>query len=131
VKKGEQCKGGTMSKEQLTIFICSDMAGNLEQPLVIGKAAKPICFCNLNVRTLPVLWQSNKKAWMTCMLMEEWLHAFNSRIKAANRNVLLFLDNAACHPHLKLSNIKLVWFPANTMAIMQPMDQGVIGAFKV
>jgi len=36
---------------------------------------------------------------------------------------LLFLDNAPCHPHIRL-------FPANTTSITQPIDQGVIKNLK-
>lgn len=41
----------------------------------------------------------------------------------------MFLDNATCHPHLDLSNVRLV--PANTTSLNRPMDQGIIYLFKV
>ena len=53
----------------------------MEKPLVIGKAAKPRCFRKLDIRKLPVEWGSNKNAWMTSQIMEEWLTAFNGRRK--------------------------------------------------
>jgi hypothetical protein len=43
---------------------------------------------------LPVVWKSNKKAWMTAALMEEWLMGFNERMRQQMRCILLFLDNA-------------------------------------
>lgn len=127
---GETCCGGKMSKERLTVFVCGNMDGDLEKPIVIGKAQKPRCFRNLDRNALPVIWRWNRKAWMTGSLMEEWLQSFNGRMKRQNRKVLLFLDNAGCHPHIKLSNVKLVFFPPNTTAVTQPMDQGVIRSFK-
>jgi len=48
-----------------------------------------------------------------------------------NRHVLLFLDNATCHPHIKLSNVRLAWFPLNTTSVSQPMDQGIVRNVKV
>ena len=30
--KGEACKGGKMSKERLTVFVCAHMTGHLETP---------------------------------------------------------------------------------------------------
>ncbi|XP_025407289.1 tigger transposable element-derived protein 6-like [Sipha flava] len=39
--KGEQCKGGKLSKERITFLLCGNMGGEMEKPLVIGKAAKP------------------------------------------------------------------------------------------
>ena len=52
------------------------MSGEVEKPLVISKAAKPQCFRNLDIWTLPVEWRSNKKAWMTSQIMVEWLNGF-------------------------------------------------------
>ena len=68
---------------------------------------------------------------MTSQFMEEWLTAFNGRMKMQNRHVLLFLDNATCHPHIKFSNEQLAWFPPYTTSVSQPMDQGIIRNVKV
>ncbi|PNF41040.1 hypothetical protein B7P43_G08225 [Cryptotermes secundus] len=103
----------------------------MEKTLVIGKAAKPRCFQNMDIQKLPVEWRSNKKAWMTSYIMEEWVSAFNGRIKIQNRHVLLFLDNATCHPHIELSNVRLAWFSPDTTSASQPMDQGIIRNVKV
>lgn len=128
--KGEKCVGGKISKERLTVFLCGNLAGEMERPLVIGKAKRPRCFQKLRIDSLPVIWKSNKKAWMTTSLMEEWLINFNARMVSQKRKVLLFLDNATCHPHIKLSNVKLLFFPPNSTSVTQPMDQGVIYTFK-
>ncbi|KAF0740487.1 tigger transposable element-derived protein 6-like, partial [Aphis craccivora] len=129
--KGEQCKGGKLSKERITVLLCGNMAGEMEKPLVIGKAAKPRCFKNIDVEKLPVSWYSNKKAWMTGSIMEDWLRKFNSKILKKNKHIIIFLDNAACPPKFDLSNIKLAWFPPNTTSITQPMDQGIIYCVKL
>jgi hypothetical protein len=42
----------------------------MEKPLVIGKAAKPICFKNLKINNLPVIWRNSKRAWMSAATME-------------------------------------------------------------
>ncbi|KAJ8868319.1 hypothetical protein PR048_029835 [Dryococelus australis] len=42
-------------------------------------------------------------------------------MKNQNRKVLLVLDNATYHPCIKLSNMSLIFFPANTTSITQPM----------
>lgn len=128
--RGEKCIGGKMSKERLTVLLCGNMLGEMEKPLVIGKAAKPRCFKNMDISKLPVTWRSNKKAWMTSGLMEEWLGSFNAKMRKETRQVLLFLDNATCHPNINLSNVKLAWFPPCSTSITQPMDQGVIYTFK-
>lgn len=53
-------------------------------------------------------------------------------MKKRNRQILLFVDNAPCHPpDIQLTNVKLHFFPANTTSTIQPLDQGVIHSFKV
>ncbi len=85
-----------MSKERLTLFLCGNMCGNMEKAVVIGKAKRLHCFKRLDILSLPVYWQHKKRAWMTTVLMEQWLTGFNNRMKKENRKVILFLDNATC-----------------------------------
>jgi hypothetical protein len=59
VVKGEKSIGDKMSKERLTVLLCGNMVGQVEKPLVIGKAEKPRCFKNLKINNLPVIWRSN------------------------------------------------------------------------
>jgi hypothetical protein len=67
---------------------------------------------------------------MTAATMEEWLNMFNAKLKKENRNDILSLGNATCHPEATLSNVKFVWFPVNATSVLQPMDMGVIYAFR-
>lgn len=129
--KSDKCIGGKQSKERLIVLVCGFADGKLEKPLVIGKSLKPRCFKNLYVRDLPVEWRANKKAWMTSSLMNDWLVDLNEKMRQQKRKIIMFLDNAACHPHLTLSNIKLCFFPPNSTSITQPMDQGVIQNLKL
>jgi len=39
--RGDKCTGGKLSKERRTLFICANMAGEIEKPIVIGKSACP------------------------------------------------------------------------------------------
>lgn len=55
----------------------------------------------------------------------------NVSMKIQNRKIILFLDNTPCHPiDINLTNVKLQYFPPNTTAKLQPLDQGIIQAFK-
>ncbi|XP_055308291.1 tigger transposable element-derived protein 6-like [Sitodiplosis mosellana] len=63
--------------------------------------------------------------------MEQWLIQFNRKMVIQKRKILLFLDNASSHPHLKLSNIELVFLPPNTTSHTQPLDQGIINSFTI
>lgn len=129
--KGETCSGGKLSKERLTVLIATNMTGtNKKKLLVIGKSAKPRCFKNL--RSLPVTYESNKKAWMTSDIFTSWLRKWDSELKIENDKILLLVDNCPAHPHVEnLSCIKLVFLPPNTTAVLQPLDQGVIKSVKV
>ncbi|KAG8224729.1 hypothetical protein J437_LFUL004899 [Ladona fulva] len=129
-RKDENCGGGKDSKERLTLFVCGNMSGELITPMTIGKSARPRCFKNLDIRKLPVTWKNNENAWNTASIMEEWLKNFNSDMKKKGRKVILFLDSAACHPKIRLSNVELAWLPTNASSVTQPMNQGVIRSLK-
>lgn len=128
--RSSPCKGGKRSKERLTVLLCVNMIGEFEKPMIIGKSEKPRCFKHVDLRKLPVNWQSNKRSWMTSSIFEVWMNKFNEKMKKEKRHILLFLDNATCHPKLNLSNVKLLFFPPNTTSMLQPLDQGVIKAVK-
>jgi len=128
--KDEKCHGGKCAKDRLTAAICTNMSGSEKLPLlVIGKSANPRCF--KNVKSLPVDYRANKKAWMTGEMFEEWVVSFDKKIKKKKRKVLLFVDN--CPAHVDVQNLtatKLVFLPPNTTSVLQPCDQGIIYAFK-
>lgn len=148
----ETCKGGKRSKERFTVLLCTNMTGTDKlQPLLIGKfpipdpclylylycfhnlgkAAKPRCFKNLNIKELPVTWRSNRTSWMTATLFDEWLTSVNKSMIKQKRKILLFIDHAPCHNcDAQYSNISLKFFPPNTTSKLQPLDQGVIKNFK-
>jgi hypothetical protein len=68
---------------------------------------------------------------MNAFLFTKWLNDFDAMMPKQNRKILLFLDNAPVHPSdVKLANINLKFFPANTTAKIQPLDQGAIKTFK-
>jgi hypothetical protein len=93
--KGKKCSGGKLCKERSTAFLCGFMSGEMEKPLVMGKAASE----TWTYRNFPLTGDPTKKAWMTSQIMEEWLTAFNGRMKMQNHHVLLFSENATCHPN--------------------------------
>lgn len=129
--RGTDCAGGKKSKDRLTVAVCVNAVGEFETPLVIGHAQKPRCFKNLDINRLPVKWVANKKAWMTGFLFKEWITAFNRRMRAGRRHVLLLLDNAPSHPQdLELSNTTVKFLPANTTSVLQPLDLGIIKNIK-
>ncbi|XP_066904092.1 tigger transposable element-derived protein 6-like [Halyomorpha halys] len=125
--QGKTCESGRLSGERLTILLCTNMAGEFETPLIIGKE-NPICLDNVDLNLFSVDWRGNDKSWMTLEIMTEWLISFNNKISRQRRNIILFMDYAESHPPIELSNIKIVFFPPNTTC--QPLEQGIIYNFK-
>nr|XP_046492921.1 tigger transposable element-derived protein 6-like [Neodiprion pinetum] len=107
------------------------MSGNEKLPLLlIGKSKSPRCF--KGIKTLPVNYQNNKKAWMTSDLFVDWLKKVNADMRAQKRKIVMFVDNCTAHNNMpKLEYVKLLYLPANTTSKLQPMDQGIINNFKV
>ena len=56
----------------------------------------------------------------------------NKKYKALNRKILLFVDNFSGHvvEEGKYENVQVKFFPPNMTSIVQPLDQGIIHAFK-
>ena len=108
------------------------MTGSDELKLVVmGKSRKPRCFRGIDIDTLPVTYRSIKNAWMTSVLFEEWIRQWDADLARHGRKILLMADNCAAHAHLeRLTNIRLKLLPANTICLIQPMDQGIIKNLK-
>lgn len=128
--KEEKCHGGKNSKERVTILLAANMDGSEKlKPLMIGKSAKPRCF--KNIKSFPMTYRANKKSWMTGELFNEWIQLINVDMKKKQRKILLFIDNCSAHNSIpSLSNVKVVFLPANTTSKLQPLDQGIIKTFK-
>ncbi len=54
-------------------------------------------------------------------------------MKSKNRNILLIIDNVTSHNvlNLNLTNIQILFIPANTTSKLQPLDNGIICAIKM
>ena len=131
--KGQKCSGGKNSKERVTVLVACNQDGTDKLPLlVIGKYAKPRCFRGSNMDLIPVTYKSQKKAWIDSVLFEEWVRKIDRKMKAANRHILLFIDNCTAHVSVTdLTNTRLIFFPPNCTSRLQPADQGIIQNLKV
>ena len=83
------------------------MIGVKLKPVLIGSAANPRCFKNVNKNNLPFFYHSNKNAWMTNIIFSDWLDKINKKFKHENRNVLLLVDNFSGHKLDKYLYIKV------------------------
>lgn len=134
-------EGYKESKERITVLVCSNAAGTHKcKLLIIGKSAHPRAL--KNVGHLPVIYKSNKKAWVTQQLFLEWFNQnfvpeakeHQRRIGLKNNcKILLLLDNCPAHPDVNAmisENVIVKYLPPNCTSLIQPMDQGVIRSFK-
>ncbi|XP_043469542.1 tigger transposable element-derived protein 4-like [Leptopilina heterotoma] len=112
--QGEKCHGGKQSKERITILQCANMTGTNKLPLlVIGKSKRPRCF--KGVKTLPVDYESNSKAWMTRGIFKGWLQKIDKNMKTKKKKIVIFMDNCTAHTDLPtLANVNVIFLPANT-----------------
>jgi hypothetical protein len=127
-------RGGRSDKTRVTLLFCVNATGTDRlKPLVIGKARRPRCFAGTDISRLPHIdYRANSNGWMTSEIFRSWLVGINARFRADNRNVLLLVDNCSAHRtnDLSLSNVDVRFLPPNTTAHLQPLDAGIIRAFK-
>ena len=121
-------------EDRITLVLCTNSDGSDSfKPLVIGKSAQPSCFRDFHPGAY-VMYYNNQKAWMTRYIFSEWLHHFDDYItRKKNRPVLLLPNNVASHFPSNVDDLKCVklhYLPPNTTSQLQPLDVGIIKAFK-
>lgn len=114
------------------------------KPMVVGKPMKPKFFCNF-MDNLPVSWNASKLC-IPLEIFKEWFDnvfvpavcCFQMQVKGIPRNKVkvVLLDSATAHCNLPVEElwssngrIRVEFLPPN-ITFSQPMDQGIIMAFK-
>uniref|UniRef100_A0AAV1UP45 HTH CENPB-type domain-containing protein n=1 Tax=Peronospora matthiolae TaxID=2874970 RepID=A0AAV1UP45_9STRA len=129
----QEVEGFKKDKTRITVALTANADGSDKLPPVfIGHAKKPRCFERKTAERLGFLYRNNKKVWMTGILFQEWLGDVDKSMKQKDRKILLLMDNAPSHivADLELTNITVQVLPPNTTSKVQPMDAGIIAAFK-
>uniref|UniRef100_UPI00358E5639 tigger transposable element-derived protein 1-like n=1 Tax=Myxine glutinosa TaxID=7769 RepID=UPI00358E5639 len=138
MKDEAKAPGFKAQKDRVTVIMCGNAAGFMIKPGLIYKSKNPRALKNRNKNVLPVYWMHNTKAWMTKVLTSDWLHqCFIPEVKlylaekGLKFKVVLIMDNAGGHAvDLSYDGVQIEFLPPNTTSLIQPMDQGVIRAFK-
>ncbi|GAB5582602.1 CENPB DNA-binding domain-containing protein 1 [Prionailurus iriomotensis] len=133
--------GFKSSRDRLMLLLGGNAAGDFKlKPLLVYHLENPKALKGYSKPNLPVIWRSNKKAWATRSIFQEWFTYFFcpavERYCAQNNlthKALLILDNAPCHP-VNLSdlsdNVRVEYLHDSTADSIQPMGQGIASAFK-
>jgi hypothetical protein len=125
----ESKKGQKQNKNRITIGCLTNADGSDRKLIIIGKSKNPRAF--RNTKSLPLSYYSQTNAWMDSTIFEKIMNEFNKQIKKNNKKVLLFVDNFSAHLlSYELSNVRIIYFPANTTSVTQPLDQGIIHSLK-
>jgi hypothetical protein len=134
----EALSGGKKSKDRITLAFTTNSDGSEKlDTWIIGTSKNPRCFKKVDLKRLRIQYRNNKSKWMTGLIMEEFLHWFDNKMRG--RKVLLLLDNFSGHElgvELVggldgLENVRIAWLPPNTTSYWQPLDQGIIATFKL
>uniref|UniRef100_A0A914VF84 HTH CENPB-type domain-containing protein n=1 Tax=Plectus sambesii TaxID=2011161 RepID=A0A914VF84_9BILA len=127
---GEKPSGGKSQKDRITILFLCNQEGLEKFVFSIEKLKSPRCF--QRVRNLPVKYYSYSTAWMMSEIWTQLLVELNQKLHSQKRKIILFIDNATCHKlkeETRLQRINIVYFPPNTISLIQLLDQGTIRSF--
>lgn len=139
-KEAEILSGFKSFKDRLVLLLGGNAAGFKLKPFIIYRSENPSISKHISKEKLPVYYRANTKPWMTQSLFEDWFN--NCFVPSVEQyylekeipfKTILLLDNVPGHPqHLDdlHPNVKVVYLPKNTTAILQPMEQGAITTFK-
>ena len=121
-------------------------------PQVIIKSAgrkdrrppRPQSLKDVNLHQLGVIYSWNSNAWMTSELFEQLLRVFKRQVllKKGRKPVVLLIDGFSGHKPpsdvcvrfdigFYCEFVTVIWLPPNTTSQIQPLDAGVMNAFKV
>lgn len=137
----QSAAGFKASRDHLALLLGGNAAGDFKlKPVIVYSCENPRALQGYAKPNLPVIWCSNRKAWMTAAIFHDWfinhfcpaLERYCAKCNIPNK-ALLILDKAPSHPlHLNnlTDNVRVEYLSKNTKALLQPMDQGVIANFK-
>jgi hypothetical protein len=110
------------SKKRVTLLLGGNASGTYKvKPLLVHTSANPRALKGITKVTLPVHLRSNKKAWITNLIFEDWfVNCFLPEVEIYCQHnnlpfkILLNLDNPPNHStHIddNSPNIKVVYLP--------------------
>jgi hypothetical protein len=119
-KEEKSMLGHKVAKDQLTLLLGGNAAGDfILKPLLVSHSEKPMASKGIKKSKLPVIWMSNRKAWLTMTVFESWFtkHFCPTAKSYCTTNQLSnkahsILDKAPAHPTYLdefISSVKVVF----------------------
>ena len=138
LKEGDSRQAGRGSKamkakDRLTAIICTNATGTCKiSPALVGSSKKPRCF-RRNPVCVPYFSQPN--AWSDSEIYSKWWNdIFLKEIRTwTTEPIALLIDGFSGHDNNctdPLGQVTIFKFPPNVTSVFQPLDQGIIAAFK-
>ncbi|THV04621.1 DDE-domain-containing protein [Dendrothele bispora CBS 962.96] len=124
--------GKKQDRTCITLHFVVNSTGMEAFPIMfIGRYNKPRCFGKIGPNERVFYYRFNKTAWQTSELYEEHIKKLDLYFERQGRKVILWSDNFSGHDiTYKPKNIRLERFEPNLTSFVQPLDQGIIRAFK-
>ncbi|KAL0237808.1 hypothetical protein GEMRC1_013024 [Eukaryota sp. GEM-RC1] len=117
-------------KNRVTLVLTVSAIGEKLDSWMIGQAKNPHHFKGKNIRDY-LVYTNNAKGWMTKEIFYNYMYTLNKEMRSQGRRILLLVDNVPSHKiEDEFSNVRLEFLPPNTSSKLQPLDLGVIKAFK-
>lgn len=132
VKKTVRGVKGMKAKDRVTAYMATSASGRKVPLSIIGTAKEPRCF---KIRGSPIKYFSQKNAWSDTRVFKLWWsEVFLPHVRSVtSEKVLLIMDNHSSHADLvdPKEQVKILELPPNCTSKHQPMDAGIIAAWKV
>ncbi|XP_028909541.1 tigger transposable element-derived protein 1-like isoform X1 [Ornithorhynchus anatinus] len=140
-REEKRAPGHKPAKDRLTLLLGGNAAGDFKvKPLLVYHSENPRAFKGKVKASLPVVWRSSPKAWVTPALFQDWFAGeFVPAVRAYLRRhglafkALLLLDNAPGHPPALgglVPEVQVAFLPPAATSLLQPMEQAVNAIFK-
>ncbi|KAJ6639131.1 Tigger transposable element-derived protein 4, partial [Pseudolycoriella hygida] len=98
--RNEKCYDGKFSKVRVSVLVGANCTGTEKlKLLVIGKSRRPRCF--VKNESLPVVYTSNTKAWMTCVAFAKYMTDLDKELMASEEPCSSIKINKAGFPSAK------------------------------
>lgn len=118
---------------RLALAVCVNADGSDRiEPLFVGRVKQPRSFKGHSAHELGFRYESNQKGCTNELVFQKWLQKFDIQMRDEGRNVLLLLDTASSHvvTGLTFEHVNLAFLPPHGIAQLQPLNAGIIAAFK-